>query len=132
VVVPYDMWVKDERTTYVFEGEKDMLIARELGLNAITLTGGASAIPSDLVLPAFKGRDVVICYDNDEAGRSGMEGMFRALHSTAKSVRYIDISDVVENDISVLFFDKSFLMIFISVLTQNCPCALPNPLSATC
>src|SRR5690554_3661830 len=26
VVVPYDMWVKDERTTYVFEGEKDMLI----------------------------------------------------------------------------------------------------------
>ena len=42
-VFPYDLWKEDERTTYIFEGEKDTILARELGLNAITLTGGAPA-----------------------------------------------------------------------------------------
>lgn len=97
-VIPYDMWIKDKETTYIFEGEKDMLIAREIGLNAITLTGGASAVPSDLVIPAFKGRDVVVCYDNDDAGKNGMNTVFKALHSIAKSIKYIDISEVVENE----------------------------------
>lgn len=98
MVIPYDLWKTNDEITYIFEGEKDMLIGRELGLNAITLTGGASAVPNELVLPAFKNKDVVVCYDNDEAGRNGMIGIFKALHKVAKSVKYIDISEVVSQE----------------------------------
>jgi DNA primase len=98
MAIPFDMWKKNKETTYVFEGEKDMLIARELGLNAITLTGGASATPNDLILPEFKDRDVIVCYDNDEAGRNGMQGIYKAIHKIAKSVKYIDISEVVSEE----------------------------------
>lgn len=98
MVIPYDIWKKSTETTYIVEGEKDMLIARELGLNAITLTGGASATPNDLVLPSFKDRDIVICYDNDKAGVEGMNNLFVALHKIAKSVKYVNIAEVVENE----------------------------------
>lgn len=96
-VVPFDLWDK-QAPTYIFEGEKDMLIARELGLNAITLTGGASALPNELMLPAFKDTTVYICYDNDEAGRKGMEQLYFELKPVCKEIKYIDISQVVENE----------------------------------
>jgi DNA primase len=95
LVVPFDLWAKDKSKTYIFEGEKDMAIARDIGLNAITLTGGASAKPNTLVLNEFKGRNIVICYDNDDAGRNGAVNLYKALVPIAKSVKYIDISQVV-------------------------------------
>jgi hypothetical protein len=97
-VIPYDLWLKDKSKTYIFEGEKDMAIAQELGLNAITLTGGASAKPNDLVLGAFKDREIVICYDNDEPGVEGAKALFNELKGVAKSVKYIDISEVVKEE----------------------------------
>lgn len=97
-VFPYDLWVGDVSKTYIVEGEKDALIARELGLNAITLTGGAGASPNELVLPAFKDREVVICYDNDKAGVDGAYKLFHSLRNVCKSVKYINIGDIVEKD----------------------------------
>lgn len=96
-VVPYDLWNKED-ITYIFEGEKDMLLAREYGLNAITLTGGAGAVPNDLTLPAFKDTEIILCYDNDKAGRDGMVHMYRSLKDIAKSVKYIDIATFVPQD----------------------------------
>lgn len=95
-VVPYDLWKKDTSTTYVFEGEKDMLCARDLGLNAITLTGGAGATPNDYVMDDFEGREVIICYDNDEAGRQGAQRLFDHIHEKTASCKYINIADVVK------------------------------------
>lgn len=97
-VIPYDLWKKSNETTYILEGEKDMMIARELGLNAITLTGGAGASPNDYVTHAFEGRDVIICYDNDEAGRQGADKLYLNLRSVAKSVKYVNIGDIVKED----------------------------------
>jgi len=97
-LIPYDIWTKSSEKTYIMEGEKDMLIARELGLNAVTVTGGASASINKYVINAFKGRDVVICYDNDEAGRNGAKRLYSQLRNIAASVRYINIGDVVEED----------------------------------
>lgn len=94
-VIPYDLWDK-QALTYVMEGEKDMLMARQLGLNAITLTGGASAIPNDLTRPSFKGTDVILCYDNDDAGRKGMEHFYEEMRDDCASIRYIDIGEVVK------------------------------------
>ena len=42
-IIPFDVWKNDFRDTVICEGEKDMLIARSQGFNAITLTGGAQA-----------------------------------------------------------------------------------------
>ena len=97
-VVPYDIWKKSTNTTYLLEGEKDMMMARELGLNAITLTGGAGSTPNDLVINEFKGRKVVICYDNDEAGRSGAVGVYLKLRNIASEIKYIDLGEVVKEN----------------------------------
>lgn len=96
-VIPFDLWDR-ESPTYIFEGEKDMLAARDLGLNAITLTGGASAKPNEVMLPAFKGTTVYICYDNDDAGRKGMDQLYNALRGVCKEVKYIDIGQVVKEN----------------------------------
>ena len=70
-IIPFDIWKKDNRPTIICEGEKDMLVARSNGYNAITLTGGAQTNLQKDYLPLFKGRTVYICYDNDDAGRKG-------------------------------------------------------------
>jgi len=97
-IIPYDLWKDDERITYIFEGEKDMMLARELGLNAITLTGGANAKPNEFVLPSFKGKDIIICYDNDNAGRSGAYQLALEINKLANTVRYINIGEIVEDE----------------------------------
>jgi hypothetical protein len=94
-IISYDDWVKTKDLTYIFEGEKKMALARSLGLNAITLTGGANARPNDFVINAFKDRDVVICYDNDDAGRDGAYKVYLKIKPLAKSVKYINIGEVV-------------------------------------
>ena len=108
-IIPFDLWKDNNETTYVFEGEKDMMMARELGLNAITLTGGASAKPNELVINAFKDRDVIICYDNDEAGKNGAEKLYLHIDKLTKSTKYIDIGDIVKNN-KEDFYD--FVMIY--------------------
>ena len=94
-IISYDDWVKTKDLTYIFEGEKKMALARSLGLNAITITGGANARPNDFVLNGFKDRDVVICYDNDDAGRDGAFKIYERINPLAKSVKYINIGEVV-------------------------------------
>lgn len=96
-VIPFDQWDKTQ-TTYIFEGEKDMLIAREYGLNAITLTGGASALPNEYTFPTFKGTDIVLCYDNDKAGRDGMVRMAGKLIGHAADVHYVNIGELVKEE----------------------------------
>jgi len=66
LIVPYDVWCKNERTTIFCAGEKDMAVARSHGFNAITVTGGENTMPA--LTKEFHDRDVIICYDNDAAG----------------------------------------------------------------
>ena len=97
-LVPYDKFLSSNEICYLFEGEKDMLMARELGINAYTLTGGAGAVPNEYVINAFKDKDIVICYDNDDAGHKGMESMYKELKDIVKSIKYIEIGDVVKEN----------------------------------
>ena len=97
-LVPYDKFLSSNEVCYIFEGEKDMLMARELGINAYTLTGGAGAVPNEYVINAFKDKDIVICYDNDDAGHKGMESMYKELKDIVKSIKYIEIGDVVKEN----------------------------------
>lgn len=97
-IIPYDDFLKSKEPCYILEGEKDMLIARECGLNAYTMVSGANARPNDKVIGAFKDKDIILCYDNDEAGRKGMQGMYKALKDIVKSIKYIKIGDVVKEE----------------------------------
>lgn len=97
-LIPYDKFLSSNEICYLFEGEKDMLMARELGINAYTLTGGAGAIPNEYVINIFKDKDIVLCYDNDDAGRKGMESIYKELKNIVKSIKYIRIGDVVKED----------------------------------
>lgn len=97
-IIPYDKFLASDNTCYFFEGEKDMIMARDLGINAYTLTGGANATPNEYVINSFKDKDIIICYDNDEAGQKGMENMYKCLKDLVKSIKYIEIGDVVKEN----------------------------------
>lgn len=78
-IIPFDIWKNDFRNTVICEGEKDMIVARSQGFNAITLTGGAQSNLQKDYLSYFKGRNVYICYDNDDAGRVGALKRYKEL-----------------------------------------------------
>ena len=104
-IIPFDVWKEDTRDTIICEGEKDMIVARSQGFNAITLTGGAQAALQPDYLGYFKGRKVFICYDNDDAGRKGALKRYKELHNIC-DVSITDISSVCveeKEDITDLF-----------------------------
>lgn len=89
LIIPYDVW-KDtpaKRVTILCAGEKDMAVARSHGLNAITFTGGEQAKPK--MLEPFRGRIVAICYDNDEAGKTGAVKVATELYGIAHTVKIV-------------------------------------------
>lgn len=96
-IIPFDIWKKDNRPTIICEGEKDMLVARSNGYNAITLTGGAQTNLQKDYFPLFKGRTVYICYDNDDAGRKGALKRYQELTNYC-NVYLLDISRVCKLD----------------------------------
>ncbi len=79
-----------EGPIYLLEGEMDTLLARQHGLNAVTGTTGAGTWRQAWA-PPFVGRDVVICYDCDEAGRIGAAAVARELHAIAASVKIVKL-----------------------------------------
>lgn len=92
-IVPFDLWKDNFANTVICEGEKDMLIARSYGINAITLTGGSQSSLKADYLEKFKGRNVYIVYDNDEAGKKGAKKLYKQL---------VDYCNVFITDISVV------------------------------
>jgi len=70
------------------EGESDTACALSHGFNAITQTSKLKNWPKEHLAP-FKGRDVVIAYDADEAGQKYARFAAQALDGTAKSVRLL-------------------------------------------
>lgn len=75
---------------YILEGEMDTLLARQMGLNAITTTGGAGTWREEWN-ERFRDLAVVVCYDHDEAGRIGALNVARNLHNIARSIRIVTI-----------------------------------------
>lgn len=69
-LIPDVAKMKDESEVLICAGEKDMAIARSLGLKAYTITGGEGRLPS-MFGYAFKDKHAYIIYDNDDAGRNG-------------------------------------------------------------
>lgn len=92
-IVPYDLWYQNPANTVICEGEKDMLVARSYGMNAITLTGGSQSLLQPWYLDKIKGANVYIVYDNDDAGRNGAKKLYKQL---------VDYCNVFITDISIV------------------------------
>lgn len=88
MILPFNEWVDTDvnRTTILCAGEKDMAVARTMGFNAITLTGGEQCLPATPKF--FKDRIVAICYDNDTAG---LTGAFKVANAIYKYTPYVKI-----------------------------------------
>lgn len=91
--------VKDIHSILVTEGELDTLTAWSANIPAVSSTGGAGTFMHEWA-SYFEGKDVTICYDNDEAGGSGMVKVLSILPTA--SVLFLpdrpgikDISDYV-------------------------------------
>ena len=86
-IIPLDIWQQTpvRKTTLICAGEKDMATTRSHGFNAITITGGEMALPFSPVF--FKDRDVVILYDNDNAGKLGASRLATYLLDYCHSVK---------------------------------------------
>jgi hypothetical protein len=87
---PFDTFSDDPQTVYLMEGEMDCLLALQMGLAAVTTTGGAGTW-RDGWSPMFAGRNVVICYDVDDAGRTGALSIASRLNGTAETVRVVTL-----------------------------------------
>lgn len=87
LIIPLDSWLATDktRTTLICAGEKDMANARSHGFNAITLTDGEGCLPVSPIW--FKDRDVVILYDNDEAGIHGANRLATYLFDYCHTVK---------------------------------------------
>jgi len=62
--------IHDAVTVIITEGELDALRLATLGYAAVSTTGGAGTFKNEW-LPLLVGKNVYVCYDNDEAGMKG-------------------------------------------------------------
>lgn len=101
LLFPFDHWYTDERPTLLVGGENDCLLARQLGFNALTFTGGEGSVPSKMFLRMFNGKTVYICYDGDLAGQKGAQRVAFLLKEAGANVLVMDITSsglVVHDD----------------------------------
>lgn len=62
--------LKERHSIIICEGEMDALRLESLGYIAVTSTGGAGTFKDEWV-ELLTGKDLYVCYDNDEAGLKG-------------------------------------------------------------
>jgi hypothetical protein len=93
-------------TLLICEGEKDAITANCNGVPAVTFTSGAGALPKDLTM-FDKSNDIVIAFDNDEAGRAGAKTVAGALWKKTRRVKILEWGRKYPNkyDITDFFSD---------------------------
>lgn len=91
LLFPFDEWLASDGDTLLCAGENDTLVARQLGFNALCVTGGEGTFP-DVFLHLFKGRTVNICYDMDAAGISASKIVAFKLAQAGATVRLVTLS----------------------------------------
>lgn len=88
-------------TIMLCEGEMDALIANQLGIPAITLTGGANSTIEPFK-ECFRDKSVYICYDVDNAGKKGAVKVAHTLMDVVESIKIISlpIDDIPNGDLT--------------------------------
>lgn len=86
--------VRDKKTLFIVEGEKDVQTLSGYGKPAVSLPDGAKSKWLDSYTEFLKGRNVAIIQDNDEPGKNLAQMIAGKLDGQAKSVRVIDLSEI--------------------------------------
>lgn len=89
---------KSQKSLVVCEGELDVLILMENGINAVCSTAGAATF-KDEWFSLIQGYDTFFCFDNDAAGRNGLERVAQK-HPEGK-IRVISIPEELGNKADV-------------------------------
>jgi hypothetical protein len=84
------------QTVWIVEGEKDADNLAALGFEATCNVGGAGKW-LDGYTESLAGKDVIICGDNDEAGKKHVELVFESIAGTAKTVRIIKLPEAIKD-----------------------------------
>jgi len=63
--------IADAQTVVITEGELDALVCWSHNIPAVSSTGGATSWQAEWA-PMLSGKNIIICFDNDEAGGRGM------------------------------------------------------------
>jgi len=102
---PYYALVDDNAPIWIVEGETDAVSMACLGLDAIGAPG-ASAKPKTEWLDPVRGRQTIVCMDNDTAGRKAAIKWANAAQARgADSVRIVDLEGPVSYDVSDLLLE---------------------------
>ncbi|MCW7755439.1 phage/plasmid primase, P4 family [Desulfobotulus sp. H1] len=89
--MPFPARPEPEGTLLLCEGEPDTICALSRGFNAITMTASKMRKWSRDLLSLFKDRDVVVCFDADQAGQiAALQFSAPALAKVARSVRILE------------------------------------------
>jgi 5S rRNA maturation endonuclease (ribonuclease M5) len=78
------------QTSWLCEGEKDVQSLVDLGYCATTSPGGANSW-LDAYAEHLTGKDVVLCGDNDKAGKEYIDRVFESLAGKAATVRIVEL-----------------------------------------
>lgn len=95
----YNACLLDKRPmerVYLVEGEPAADAAAAQGLLAVSLCGGAAQKDFGNALSALTGREVVLCPDNDEPGRTLMDRVGRVLTSIATDLKVLTLAGLPE------------------------------------
>lgn len=84
---------QDQRTTFLMEGERDVETMFSWGCVATTNSGGAKNFTPTMAAYFRDAADVVICEDNDDAGRKRTEIVAPLLLEVGARVRVLRIAD---------------------------------------
>ena len=123
--------IKDNKTVLLVEGEKDCDNLAQLGLTATTFPGGAGKW-RDEYLKWFEDANVACVPDNDHAGRKGMNIIASKITKVAKSVLWLELTDIPEKGdlsdwLNIPDNDKNAFELLVS----NAPQWDPNSLNIT-
>ena len=97
--------IKNEKTIFIVEGEKDVENLYKLGFIATTCSSGAGKW-KDTYSDSLKGANVIIIPDNDEPGRKHAEQVASSLLGKAVSVKIVNLPEMQDKQDITDFFRK--------------------------
>jgi len=122
--------LKDAKEIWFVEGEKDADNLRGIGFFATTASGGAENIQCSL--EPLKGKDVILCGDNDSKGEAHATKLADMLNGVAKSVRRVrvpvphkDISDYIKASPDAVVAAEGCRVLLMDAITLSGPLMRP-------
>lgn len=114
----------ESETIYITEGEFKAILLCQNGLAGITGTAGAGSWDRTNWSELFKGKNVVILFDVDEAGRRSADKLCTFLYSFAKTIKNVylkEVQGIPKGDLTDWFTKKNKTLEELVALINDTP-----------